>query len=149
MKNQAIKMSKLTYNEIHEDILRPLKPARPIYYAIVLLLACGAGWGILAWTYQTRMGLGVTGLHVPICWSPYITNFVFWIGIGHAGTLISAILFLVRSRWRTAIARSSEAMTVFAVLTAAMFPLMRFPKSFLRAVWLCVHPIVRCCHPPF
>jgi molybdopterin-containing oxidoreductase family membrane subunit len=74
------------------------------------------------------MGLGITGLHIPIGWSPYITNFVFWIGIGHAGTLISAILFLVRSRWRTAIARSSEAMTVFAVLTAAMFPLIHLGR---------------------
>jgi molybdopterin-containing oxidoreductase family membrane subunit len=121
-------MSKLTYNEIHEDILQPLRPARPLYYAIAAILASGAGWGILAWTYQTRMGLGVTGLHVPICWSPYITNFVFWIGIGHAGTLISAILFLVRSRWRTAISRSAEAMTVFAVLTAAMFPLIHLGR---------------------
>jgi Ni/Fe-hydrogenase subunit HybB-like protein len=124
-------MQKLTYNEIHEDILQPLIPAKLMYYAIAAILACGAGCGIMVWAYQTRAGLGVTGLHVPIGWSPYITNFVFWIGIGHAGTLISAILFLVRSRWRTAISRSAEAMTVFAVLTAAMFPLIHLGRLWI------------------
>ncbi len=121
-------MSDLTYNQIHEEILGPLRPAKLFYYFIILILAGGAGLGILFWTYQTRMGLGVTGLNIPVGWSPYITNFVFWIGIGHAGTLISAILFLVRSRWRIAIARSAEAMTVFAVITAAMFPLIHLGR---------------------
>jgi len=121
-------MSKPTLNEIHEDALAPLKPARPMYYAILAILACGFGWGILVWIYQTRVGLGITGLHIPVGWAPYITNFVFWIGIGHAGTLISAILFLNRSRWRTAISRSAEAMTVFAVMIAALFPLVHLGR---------------------
>ena len=67
-------------------------------------------------------GLGHAGYNPPIFWSVYITTFVFWVGIGHAGTLISAILFLFRSPWRTAVYRSTEAMTVFAVMTAGAVP---------------------------
>ncbi len=66
-------------------------------------------------------GLGLLGLNQPVAWAFDVTNFVFWVGIGHAGTLISAILFLLRQRWRNAIARFAEAMTIFAVLCAAMF----------------------------
>jgi Ni/Fe-hydrogenase subunit HybB-like protein len=121
-------MPELSYDEIHQDILEPMRPARNLYYLIILVLASGAGWAMVVWAYQTRMGLGVTGLHIPVAWSPYITNFVFWIGIGHAGTLISAILYLARSQWRTAISRSAEAMTVFAVITAAMYPLIHLGR---------------------
>src|SRR4029434_1165286 len=73
---------------------------------------------------QLRKGIGVWGLNHPVGCAFDITNFVFWIGIGHAGTLISAILHLFRQRWRTAINRSAEAMTIFAVMTAGLFPLI-------------------------
>jgi Ni/Fe-hydrogenase subunit HybB-like protein len=131
MNRRKTQMAELTYNEIHEDVLRPLKPAKPIYYVIVAILALGVAWFLTCWCFQNRVGLRVTGLHVPVCWAFYITNFVFWVGIGHAGTLISAILHLVRSHWRTAVSRSSEAMTVFAVMTAALFPLVH-----LGRVWV-------------
>lgn len=121
-------MQELTYSQIHEDVLDPLRPARTVYYIVAAVLAAGVALAFMCWTYQTRIGLGVTGMHIPVGWSPYITNFVFWIGIGHAGTLISAILHLVRSRWRTAISRASEAMTVFAVMTAALFPLVHLGR---------------------
>src|SRR6185503_14328137 len=68
--------------------------------------------------YLMSTGVGVWGLMVPVAWAWDITNFVFWIGIGHAGTLISAILFLLRQRWRTSINRAAEAMTIFAVICA-------------------------------
>ena len=67
--------------------------------------------------------MGMAGKRVPQMWAMYITTFVFWIGIGHAGTLISAILYLFRARWRTSIYRAAEAMTIFAVMTAGLFPL--------------------------
>ena len=67
-------------------------------------------------------GIGVWGLNVPVGWAWDITNFVFWVGIGHAGTLISAILFLFRQKWRTSINRAAEAMTIFAVMCALLFP---------------------------
>jgi len=73
-------------------------------------------------TYLVSTGVGVWGLNVPVCWAWDITNFVFWIGIGHAGTLISAILFLTRQKWRTSVNRSAEAMTIFAVICAGIFP---------------------------
>ena len=78
--------------------------------------------GILTFLMLIKDGLGHAGYNPPIFWSVYITTFVFWVGIGHAGTLISAILFLFRSPWRTAVYRSTEAMTVFAVMTAGLFP---------------------------
>ncbi len=72
--------------------------------------------------YLAVTGIGVWGNNKPIGWAWDITNFVFWIGIGHAGTLISAILFLFRQKWRTSINRSAEAMTLFAVMCAGIFP---------------------------
>ena len=74
--------------------------------------------------YSFAKGLGVLGINTPVSWGLYIVNFVFWVGIGHAGTLISAILFLFRQRWRTSINRAAEAMTIFAVMVAAIFPLI-------------------------
>ncbi len=97
------------------------RPARGWYLmfgmAVALLLNLGAMIGYLVFT-----GVGVWGNNVPVGWAWPIVNFVFWIGIGHAGTLISAILFLFRQKWRTSINRASEAMTIFAVMAAGIFP---------------------------
>ncbi|MDP2886126.1 MAG: NrfD/PsrC family molybdoenzyme membrane anchor subunit [Ignavibacteria bacterium] len=76
-------------------------------------------------------GLGLWGVNQPVSWGFDIVNFVFWIGIGHAGTLISAILFLLRQRWRTGIARFAEAMTIFAVMCAGLFPLLHTGRQWL------------------
>ena len=72
--------------------------------------------------------MGVAGINHPVGWGVYIANFVFWVGIAHSGTLISAILHLVRSKWRTAVSRSAEAMTIFAVMTAGLFPLIHLGR---------------------
>ena len=80
-------------------------------------------------------GIGVWGLNIPVGWAFDITNFVFWVGIGHAGTLISAILFLFRQKWRTAINRFAEAMTIFAVICAGIFPAIHVGRPWL-AYWL-------------
>ena len=85
--------------------------------------------------YLMSTGVGVWGLMVPVAWAWDITNFVFWIGIGHAGTLISAILFLLRQRWRTSINRAAEAMTIFAVICAGIFPLIHVGRIWY-AWWL-------------
>jgi Ni/Fe-hydrogenase subunit HybB-like protein len=76
-------------------------------------------------------GLGLWGINIPVAWGFDITNFVFWIGIGHAGTLISAILFLLRQHWRTGVARFAEAMTIFAVICAGMFPVLHLGRPWL------------------
>jgi len=115
-------------DQINEDILAVLNPPSPLYVLAVLGLMGIVGAGIGALAYQTYFGFGVTGLMHPVMWGVYITSFVFWVGIAHAGTLISAILFLFRATWRNAINRGAEAMTVFAVLTAALFPLIHIGR---------------------
>lgn len=84
-----------------------------LFFAVVLLAMLG---------YLFVAGVGVWGLNMPVAWGFAIVNFVFWVGIGHAGTLISAILFLFRQKWRTAINRFAEGMTIFAVICAGLFP---------------------------
>ena len=110
------------------------KPPRAWYIAISIsgtfTLILGA---MLA--YLVTTGIGVWGNNQPIGWAWDITNFVFWIGIGHAGTLISAVLFLLRQRWRTSINRAAEAMTLFAVMCAGVFPLVHVGRPW-RAYWL-------------
>jgi len=121
----------IPFSEVNEDILKPLAPPKRMYWVVMGFLVTGILWAVFCWIYQVEAGMGVTGLNIPVGWGVYITNFVFWVGIAHSGTLISAILHLVRSRWRTAIARASEAMTVFAVITAGLFPLIH-----LGRVWV-------------
>ena len=88
---------------------------------------------------QIYTGLGVTGLRQPVMWAIYITNFVFWVGIAHSGTLISAILFLFRTKWRTAVYRAAETMTIFAVATAGLFPLIHLGRVWFF-YWLLPYP---------
>ena len=108
-------------SQINRDILSVMdRPTLPYWlllgFLVVFVHAAGA-----VWVYQVYKGLGIAGYSHPIFWGVYIVTFVFWVGIAHAGTLISAILYLFRAKWRNAINRSAEAMTVFAVLTAAQF----------------------------
>ena len=97
--------------------------------SMLLLLLCML-------TYLVARGIGVWGNNSPAGWAWDITNFVWWIGIGHAGTLISAILFLLRQKWRTAINRAAEAMTIFAVACAAIFPLFHTGRPWRAIYWL-------------
>jgi Ni/Fe-hydrogenase subunit HybB-like protein len=90
--------------------------------------------------YLLYEGTGIWGLNNPVGWGFAIINFVWWIGIGHAGTLISAILLLFRQKWRTSINRAAEAMTIFAVLCAAQFPLIHTGRPWLAAYWLLPYP---------
>ncbi|MDG2050330.1 MAG: polysulfide reductase NrfD [Myxococcota bacterium] len=99
----------------------------PWFIALVLVLI-GVAQAGLTLAYQTYWGFGVAGYQAPVFWGLYIVTFVFWIGIGHAGTLISAILFLFRAKWRNAVNRGAEALTVFAVLTAVLFPVLHLGR---------------------
>jgi molybdopterin-containing oxidoreductase family membrane subunit len=111
---------------------------------VLIVLGCG----IVALIYQIRTGLGVTGYANSVYWAVYITNFVFWVGIAHSGTLISAILFLFRSRWRTTVYRVSEMMTVFAVMTAGLFPLIHLGRIW-KFYYLLPYPNNREIYPDF
>src|SRR5512139_1505482 len=107
--------------------------------AFLVSLAALGGLGIgVPWLFWE--GIGVWGLNVPVGWAWDITNFVWWVGIGHAGTLISAILFLFRQPWRMSINRAAEAMTLFAVLCALQFPLFHTGRPWLAAYWLLPYP---------
>ena len=98
------------------------QPAPRWWWVCFMTTASIATFGLFCIGYQISTGVGTWGNQIPVGWAWDITNFVFWIGIGHAGTLISAILFLLRQKWRTSINRSAEAMTLFAVICAAIFP---------------------------
>ena len=98
------------------------QPAPRWWWVAFTVTASAATFGLFCIGYLISTGVGTWGNQVPVGWAWDITNFVFWIGIGHAGTLISAILFLLRQKWRTSINRSAEAMTLFAVICAAIFP---------------------------
>ncbi len=103
------------FNRYEEDILRPIRRTGKKFYLAVGILLSVVLVGVYAWLYQIRNGLGVTGLNRPVYWGFYITNFVFFIGISHAGTLISAILRLAHAEWRRAITRSAEVITVMVL----------------------------------
>ena len=129
-----------TLRQISDDIARPLdgRPTLGWFACFVcssIALAIGAG----CVTYQIATGIGTWGLNKTVGWAFDITNFVFWIGIGHAGTLISAILLLFRQKWRMSINRSAEAMTIFAVQCAALFPLIHMGRPWL-AFWVLPYP---------
>src|ERR1700739_5001483 len=98
------------------------QPAPRWWWVCFTITAATAGFALFCIAYQISTGVGTWGLNHPVGWAWDIANFVFWIGIGHAGTLISPILYLLPQRWRTSINRSAEAMTLFAVMCAAIFP---------------------------
>lgn len=116
---------------------------------------CTFGIGMLALlmlfisvTYLFARGVGVFGIEIPVAWGFAITNFVWWIGIGHAGTLISAILLLLNQRWRNSINRFAEAMTIFAVMCAGLFPLLHLGRPWLF-YWLLPYPNTMHIQPQF
>ncbi len=121
-------MQPQSYASITRDTLETLKRPRRTYWLVILILLALCLAFFAAWGYQIHQGMGVTGLGNPVGWGTYITTMVFWIGIAHAGTLISAILLLLRARWRTSIYRISEAVTIFALATAGMFPLLHMGR---------------------
>ena len=138
----------LTHAEVTRDVVATLQtPSRGYYLALFGASRCS--WcGAVTFVLLLKDGLGLAGYNPPVFWSVYITNFVFWVGIGHAGTLISAILFLFRSPWRTAVYRSTEAMTVFAVMTAGLFPIIHIGRQWIF-YWLLPYPNQRLLWPNF
>ncbi len=141
-------MPTLNYEEIDQRALAALRPPVLRYYGVLGLLGLGVLVLLAAWIYQIRTGMGVAGISHPVGWGVYIGSFVFWIGIAHSGTLISAILLLVRSRWRTAISRSAEAMTVIAIGVAGLFPLIHLGR-FWVVYYILPYPSERQIWPNF
>src|SRR6185437_6212107 len=126
-----------------------LKRRTPLFW----YLAFGAGVAgvilfIIALTALLYGGLAILGIEIPVAWGYLITDFVWWIGIGHAGTLISAILLLLNQSWRNSINRFAEAMTIFAVMCAGLFPLMHLGRSWIF-YWILPYPNTMTVQPQF
>src|SRR3954453_5532519 len=118
-----------------------LSGRQPISWFVVLSIGLMlVGMLGMAITWLLIKGTGIWGINIPIGWGFGIVNFVWWIGIGHAGTLISAILLLLKQGWRTSINRFAEAMTIFAVMCAGLFPLIHTGRPWLAAYWLFPYP---------
>ncbi|MDR3683315.1 MAG: polysulfide reductase NrfD, partial [Geothrix sp.] len=136
----SLYVGKVTPGSLDDQVLAfpEKRPPRQWYLGLaVTLSAVFIGLGCIGYVFIT--GIGAWGNTSPVFWAFDIINFVFWVGIGHAGTLISAILFLFRKRWRNAIARFAEAMTIFAVICAVIFPLIHVGRPWL-AYWLFPYP---------
>ena len=129
----------LTYARVNDDIIRMLDKPTFKWWALFLPTLFFVGFGLFCFIYQVYSGLGVAGYRHPVFWGVYITDFVFWVGIAHSGTLISAILYLFRANFRMSIYRIAEAMTVFAVLTAGLFPIIHLGRPW-NFYWLFPYP---------
>lgn len=125
-----------TYHDVTVDVARPIEGKASKSWWIAFSIALIAFlWGIGSIVYTIGTGIGTWGLNRTVNWAWDITNFVWWVGIGHAGTLISAVLLLFRQKWRMSINRSAEAMTIFAVVQAGLFPLVHMGRPWL-AYWV-------------
>lgn len=125
-----------TYHDVTVDVAAPVEGRANKQWWIVFSIALIAFlWGLGCIIYTVSTGIGVWGLNRTVGWAWDITNFVWWVGIGHAGTLISAVLLLFRQKWRMAINRSAEAMTIFSVVQAGLFPIIHMGRPWL-AYWV-------------
>lgn len=130
-----------TYADVTNEVCKPLEsfPTKKWYVCFAISATIMTiGFSLIA--YMIATGVGQSGVRNPVNWGMMIVTFVFWVGIGHAGTLISAILFLFRQKWRTAINRSAEAMTIFAVICAGLFPLIHTGRPWYSIYWLFPYP---------
>jgi len=137
-----------TENTMAADLLHPLLNTSWRFYALVIAFGSVVASGLAAVSFQAYYGIGVWGIHNPIYWGFGITNFIFWIGISHAGTLISAILRLVDAQWRRPVTRCAEVITAFALMIGAMFPIIHLGRPWLF-FWLVPYPTERLIWPNF
>ena len=144
----ATPATRVTYDYVTRTIAGTLGNPGRGYYALLGSAVTLLAIGIVCLLYLLRYGLGLAGYSMPTYWAVFITCFVFWVGIAHSGTLISAILYLFRSGWRTAVYRVAEVMTVFAVMTAGLFPLIHIGRQWYF-YWLIPYPNERGLWPNF
>ena len=135
-------MARKTPEQINDDLLRPLSGVSGGYFLALAFLAGIVVAALAAFGWQIYAGIGVAGIRRPVFWGFYITNFVFWIGLSHAGTLISAILRLANATWRRPVTRCAEVITVFALSIGATFPVIHLGRPWL-AFWLIPYPSER------
>ncbi len=125
--------------QLEKDVLAAMeKPGRAYWIALGISSSMLLLWAV-CWGYQIKNGLYVAGINNPVGWGIYLTNFVFWVGIAHSGTLISAVLFLFRAKFRNAFNRTAEAMTIIAIMVAGLFPIIHLGRPW-KFYWLLPYP---------
>ncbi|MDR3579965.1 MAG: polysulfide reductase NrfD [Oryzomonas sp.] len=118
-------------SRMNDEMLSSLKPPTLRWYGLAFLLGAVVAWGIYAFSYMVTTDMSCTGLDRPVMWGVFIVNFVFWIGLSHSGTMVSAILRLSQANWRRPILRAAEAMTVFTVAVGGLFPLIHLGRNWV------------------
>jgi Ni/Fe-hydrogenase subunit HybB-like protein len=141
-------MKQISLGDIDDSALRPISRPQNVYFLVIGLLGLGILAAALVWLYQVKTGMGVAAIHDPVDWGVYIANFVYWVGIAHSGTLISAILFLLRAKFRDGVSRATEAMTIFAIMTAGLFPMVHLGR-FWVIYYMLPYPTQRNIWPNF
>lgn len=135
-------------SEINQAVLQPMLQTGRGFWALVITLGALVAWGLYAWGYLVKWGIGASGKNRPVYWTLFITTFVFWVGISHAGTMISAVLRLLKADWRRPITRGAEAMTAFALMMAALYPLIHLGRVW-KFYWMIPYPNNRFMWPNF
>ncbi len=141
-------LAERTDEQINQAVLRPMFETGRGFWVLVLVLGAIVAWGIYAWAHQILYGMGTAGINRPVYWGLYIATFVFWVGISHAGTMISAVLRLLKADWRRPITRGAEAMTAFALMMAALYPLIHLGRVW-KFYWMLPYPNNRFMWPNF
>jgi Ni/Fe-hydrogenase subunit HybB-like protein len=134
--------------EINQAVLQPMFQTGPGFWILVIFLSAIVLWGLYAWGYLIYWGMGSAGINRPVYWGLFITTFVFWVGISHAGTMISAVLRLLKADWRRPITRGAEAMTAFALMMAGLYPLIHLGRVW-KFYWMVPYPNNRFMWPNF
>ena len=134
--------------QINEAVLKPMFKTGPRFWILVGFLVAVIAWGMYAWGYQIFFGMGSAGINNPVYWGLHIATFIFWVGISHAGTMISAVLRLLKADWRRPITRGAEAMTAFALMMAGLYPLIHLGRVW-KFYWMIPYPNNRFLWPNF
>ncbi len=117
--------------QLNDELLSSLRTPSLRWYGLAFFLGVVVAWGLYAFTYMVTTDMSCTGLDRPVMWGIYIVNFVFWVGLSHSGTMVSAILRLSQANWRRPILRAAEAMTVFSITVAGLFPLIHLGRNWV------------------
>jgi molybdopterin-containing oxidoreductase family membrane subunit len=141
-------LSERSSSEINQAVLEPMFRTGWRFWLLVVILSALVLWGLFAWGYLIYWGMGTAGINRPVYWGFFIATFVFWVGISHAGTMISAVLRLLKADWRRPITRGAEAMTAFALMMAGLFPFIHLGRVW-KFYWMIPYPNNRFMWPNF
>jgi molybdopterin-containing oxidoreductase family membrane subunit len=146
--DERLLLADRTDREINQAVLEPMFRTGWRFWALVAVLVALIVWGLYAWGYLIYWGMGTAGINRPVYWGLFISTFVFWVGISHAGTMISAVLRLLGADWRRPITRGAEAMTAGALLMAGLYPLIHLGRVW-KFYWMIPYPNNRSMWPNF